>query len=466
MDKPREEDQSDDGFGNEFGSEGPERTGAEGTNGSEDADQGGREGQVTVQDPRAIKLAAQGSTEDGAPGSSNGRAAQGTATCLGILQAPDIPLAPHCIKCKRPVDVLRAQLQNKGAGLWRCASCNTKAVQLTRIFGRWPPRSFQSLPSDFQEKFWRELDGKSGGAALEQHVIDTLTIKRIEEEQCSTGGEYLPLSVWKQRGFDPEAIQRQCRDTEMHPVLGLTYRVNIKAVYSKAIERIIREELHQGKRKPVSAISDKEQDEAQQDSAGGKNGTKDKKEAQQDSAGGKGGREDKKDKGDKKSKKRRRSSTSSSSTSSSSSSSAKSKRKGKKSSGSERKENNKKDKKNKKDDKAAAAADKLAKERAVAAKAQLKLAQRTIAKLSPTLVMLKQLITDEHVKNVPAFAKDPAKRSIATLQDFVQKSEASVKQQGRFELGWDISALEAESKSATERSALLSKMLETARKHA
>ena len=105
-----------------------------------------------------------------------------------VLTAPEIPLQPQCTKCKIAVDPLRAQITGKGPGHWKCSSCNTKGVQLHRIFGKWPPRSVHANAAEWQEKFWRSLEGVSGGAALERHVIQQLTIQRIEQEEAMVGG--------------------------------------------------------------------------------------------------------------------------------------------------------------------------------------------------------------------------------------------------------------------------------------
>jgi hypothetical protein len=54
--------------------------------------------------------------------------------------------------------------------------------------------------------------------AVEEHV-----------EYYDDGGEFLPLSVWAARGWDPEAIRLNCRpaDKRTHAVVGDTYRVSI-----------------------------------------------------------------------------------------------------------------------------------------------------------------------------------------------------------------------------------------------
>lgn len=46
---------------------------------------------------------------------------------------------------------------------------------------------------------------------------------------CEDGGDFVPLDVWRTRGFDPIAIQDKSHhaDIKTHPVLGIVYRVRI-----------------------------------------------------------------------------------------------------------------------------------------------------------------------------------------------------------------------------------------------
>ena len=70
---------------------------------------------------------------------------------------------------------------------------------------------------------------------------------RREWEDAKEGGEYLPLSVYKQHGFDTDTIAARCRDTYEDPVLGTCYRVRIRGVFSGTSEAMLREELQQAK---------------------------------------------------------------------------------------------------------------------------------------------------------------------------------------------------------------------------
>lgn len=49
----------------------------------------------------------------------------------------------------------------------------------------------------------------------------------MQPQEYYDGGEFLPLSVWKQRGFDEASIEQRSLEADklQHPVLGLCYRV-------------------------------------------------------------------------------------------------------------------------------------------------------------------------------------------------------------------------------------------------
>jgi hypothetical protein len=340
---------------------------------------------------------------------------------VALVVPPEIVLQPVCSKCKTTVDPVRAILTGKGPGCWKCPACNVKCTQLNRIFGKWPPRSFSMLPAGYQDQFYRDCKGKAGGQVLEQFVVDQLTIQRTEEEVASTGGDWLPLSVWGNKGYDVTAIEKNCTDTQDHPVLGLCYRVCIKSMHSKTIESMIRSELFHSKSKPLrdavgTAASADESDE--KDTGKNAKSTKEKR---------------------------------------SRSSSSRSSGKGKKDKGKGKKDKGKKDKKDK--GKKTSTPD--------PAKANIRFATRTMAKTSSLVLTLKQQLADKNVKNVPEFAVTPAKKSYDLLLGWLSTSEKCITKRGEnVAMTWTGEQLEFESKQANERAALLAKMLETARKHA
>eukprot|EP00969_Alexandrium_andersonii_P096751 4271914-Alexandrium_andersonii.AAC.1 len=64
------------------------------------------------------------------------------------------------------------------------------------MFGSWPTEQFRELPPEAQEAFWKEAAGANGSAQLQEHLIKTLTRRRVEQEASSLDGTYLPLSVY------------------------------------------------------------------------------------------------------------------------------------------------------------------------------------------------------------------------------------------------------------------------------
>ena len=243
-------------------------------------------------------------------------------------------------------------------------------------------------------------------------MVESLTRRRVESEEASVGGEYLPLSVWKARGFDEERIEKECKDIQDNAILGKCYRIQIKGVWTKTVEDMVRKELLEGKRPAASAP------------------------------------------------KRKSESPGSSDPSSSSSSKKKKNTKGKK------EQSNKKGKQDKSDKKGKQGANGDKKTDGQAGKAAIRLATRIIANTSSLIMLLQQGIGDPHAKNVPAFALDPAKASLAKMKRYHDRAETCIKQRGAIALDWGVPELDADFKAASESAALVGKMLETARKHA
>ena len=170
--------------------------------------------------------------------SSPPRHAVKTPASFGEFSPVIPPPMPTCSRCKVQVDVLKQRVQIKSRSNMVCPSCNSKGVALSRAFGKWPPRSFANLSSDWQTKFWKDVAGVKGSEALKELVVQSITTKRVEEESCKFGGSFLPLSVYAQQGYDTAMIKKHCspRDIEEHPVLGTTYKVAIRSVFSTTIE--------------------------------------------------------------------------------------------------------------------------------------------------------------------------------------------------------------------------------------
>ena len=67
-----------------------------------------------------------------------------------------MPSRPVCTTCKVELDPLQSQVCGKSFGHWRCNVCNTRMVQLHRMFGSWPTEQFRALSLEAQEQFWKK----------------------------------------------------------------------------------------------------------------------------------------------------------------------------------------------------------------------------------------------------------------------------------------------------------------------
>ena len=85
-----------------------------------------------------------------------------------------------------------------------------------------------------------------------------MTNFRIEEERTSTGGTYLPQSVLEQQGFSTDAILA-CKDTDVHPELGMTYNLNLKTKTKEEFSQKVWKDLFRAAgREPSPSSKDKQ----------------------------------------------------------------------------------------------------------------------------------------------------------------------------------------------------------------
>jgi len=373
------------------------------------------------------------------------------------LAAPELGVrVPRCHRCKAQADPLRCRMSGKSAACWCCPKCNTKGTQLTRRFGKWPPEAFAKLPKDYQERFWRECreDNIGGGMDLEEKVVKTLLVQRIEVEESKVGGKYLPLSVYERKGFDVARIQRECKDVEHNEVLGLTYRVQIKSVFSKTIEQMIRAELQEHIAK---AQSKKRQKSRSRSSRSSRSKSKSRDKSSRSSRSKSKNKSSKPSRSQSKNKSSKRSRSKSRSKDNAHG-------KGKK----DQKDKRDKEKAEKERDREQHREEKAeARLKEKNAKDNVKLATLAPAKVSHLAMMLKSGTTDKHYKEVPPWAGPPAKAALEQLEAIIKESNTCIKKRGYGEpLSFDATSLKSMYGSASEKNSLLASMLDTARKHA
>ena len=167
-----------------------------------------------------------------------------------------------------------------------CKSCNSKRSILSKMFGGWPIPEFEEMGPGFQLDMWRSTEANSG-ATLMDDIVRSLAQVKITHYSKGYEGRYMPLSYYDCQGFDIDDIENKCKDTQEHPVLGTTYRVNITQVSSLNVEETVRKRIRERLSKAQNPLLGLEDEE---DEGDGKNETNEK---------------EKKDKKDKKKKKKK-----------------------------------------------------------------------------------------------------------------------------------------------------------------
>ena len=148
---------------------------------------------------------------------------------------------PHikCGRCNRRVDISRTQIVGKCPGVYRCNTCNTRAVQLSRLpaWRQFSAKLKRASPED-RQKFWEGAAGANGVERLKAFLEEKESIvnKFSETNTKTERGEYLPLGVWKRRGFSTKRIKENCTDVIEDPILGKCYRVFIAGAECSATE--------------------------------------------------------------------------------------------------------------------------------------------------------------------------------------------------------------------------------------
>ena len=282
----------------------------------------------------------------------------------------------------------------------------SKMTQLYKQRGAWPPREFQSLSVDSRRQFFKSIRDKTGGE-LTCATNSFLQKYQKTEKLFAEGGQFLPLSVWKTKGFDTDKIRDLSpdEDKDMHNVVGLCYRVAIKRSGFASAEGVTNssEASASGAKRKADTIMDWL--ERMATASSGSDGDLTKATGSASSAAG--GKAETKPKDE---VKEESSDSANSSDSGSDSSSSRGKKK--------RDKKHKKDKKNKKDKKdnrkkkrkTETPKEKKAREREELAKAKSQekanaaakvMAQSILSKVSPQLLSMEQVMSKPGVSEVP-----------------------------------------------------------------
>ena len=112
-----------------------------------------------------------------------------------------------------------------------------KTSTLRREFGKWPISQFSAMSIEEKQAFMGDIADKN--LSQIRAILETKFRKLSQHgTYYDHNGEFLPLSVWEKRGYDPEAIKTLTpnSDKRVHPILGDTYRVVLIKTGQKGYE--------------------------------------------------------------------------------------------------------------------------------------------------------------------------------------------------------------------------------------
>ena len=147
-----------------------------------------------------------------------------------------IPETGICRKCNNRVARTNARLTGKQCSYWVCKVCHSRSNQLRMIYSEWPPKNFEILSESQKIEFFNKIKETSNSRKLKllSESFFATTVNDATGKKLQT--EYLPLSVWKERGFDENEVMRS-KDTLEDPLLGTLYGIELITKYVTHEER-------------------------------------------------------------------------------------------------------------------------------------------------------------------------------------------------------------------------------------
>ena len=138
--------------------------------------------------------------------------------------------------------VLSVKMLSKKPPQYSCGRCGTKSTNLRRTFGTWPIEEFKGLSEEDRVAYMQSAD--SSVRALKESLTDILTKRFVEQHKSSLKGQYLPLTVWKTMGWDPDLIEKTADPEDVEESkYGKMYRVKIHETEENKIEEKCRAEV-------------------------------------------------------------------------------------------------------------------------------------------------------------------------------------------------------------------------------
>ena len=77
---------------------------------------------------------------------------------------------------------------------------------MSQVFGKWPVPCFLEMPAEAQTLFWQQSQEVKQRASLQTLLIKHVSDFRIDVHTSRSGGNYLPLSVYKTQGYTDDML--------------------------------------------------------------------------------------------------------------------------------------------------------------------------------------------------------------------------------------------------------------------
>jgi hypothetical protein len=151
------------------------------------------------------------------------------------VDAPPVDAPIECHFCGESYPENDCRCVSKVRGEFACVKCYSSRTCLYRA-GEFPLATDQAVMSEEdRHSFWLNCQSLKGEAKAD--LARRMKRKQVQSEMDSfaEGGEFLPLGVWKTKGFDAERIEANSTEDNKtdDSVLGLCYRVVIKSKHWK-----------------------------------------------------------------------------------------------------------------------------------------------------------------------------------------------------------------------------------------
>ena len=175
-----------------------------------------------------------------------------------------------CRRCG--IEVLITETIVRGPKECWCRACNSLYVMLKRNM-KWPPAEFSALDEGAQSRFWRECAEDKGSSTKFSYssvrdifkrciVEETVMLRKVE-----VGGTYLPISVYKKRGYNIDAKFEERNPCQWSDGLqDWTYLLSecsvSEAEVQQTIEKVVleAERVVRKRKADDAALGDKEQE--------------------------------------------------------------------------------------------------------------------------------------------------------------------------------------------------------------